>query len=151
MGYIERTLMDGEYVYHRTKLHWVLFVGPAVLFIVAVIIAGSGGEKAAGAAFFIFVALVWGFYRFARYLTSEFVVTNRRVIVKQGIISRKLMEIPLQKVESINVDQGAIARLLGYGTVTISGTGGSKEIFKRVASPFEVRKKVQERVAAFSQ
>lgn len=76
--------------------------------------------------------------------TDEFAVTNRRVIVKTGLISRKTLEMNLSKIESVNVDQSIFGRLLGYGTITIIGTGGIRESFPNISEPILFRKKFQE-------
>ena len=64
-----------------------------------------------------------------RYISSEFAVTDKRVLGKLGFIERESMETLLSKVEAIGVDQGVIGRILGFGTVTITGTGGTQESF----------------------
>lgn len=80
--------------------------------------------------------------------TSEFAVTNRRVIVKVGWIRRRSLETLLMKVEGIQVEQSILGRILNYGTITITGTGGSREVFDRIAAPLEFRRKVQEQTVA---
>ncbi|MGV8059048.1 MAG: PH domain-containing protein [Smithellaceae bacterium] len=79
-----------------------------------------------------------------RQKTSEFVITNKRIIMKTGLISRKTFEMNLQKIESVNVDQSFWGRLLGYGTVSIVGTGGSRESFSDISKPLLFRRKFQE-------
>ena len=80
------------------------------------------------------------------YWTSEFAITNKRVIVKMGLIRRHTLELNLQRVESVSVDQTTIGRILGYGTITIIGTGGTREPFRRIAHPLEFRKAVEEQL-----
>ena len=75
---------------------------------------------------------------------DEFAVTNKRVIVKTGLISRRTLEMNLSKIESVNVDQSIMGRILGYGTITIIGTGGTRESFPKIANPLLFRKKFQE-------
>src|SRR5260221_134503 len=75
---------------------------------------------------------------------SEFAITNRRVIIKVGFISRKTLEMNLSKIESVNVDQGIWGRMLGYGTITIIGTGGTKETFGNISGPLEFRRQFQQ-------
>ena len=75
---------------------------------------------------------------------DEFAVTNKRVIVKTGLISRRTLEMNLSKIESVNVDQSIMGRILGYGTITIIGTGGTRESFPKIAEPLLFRKKFQE-------
>jgi len=77
-------------------------------------------------------------------MTSEFAVTTSRLILKVGLISRYTTELLLAKVESIGVQQGLIARLLNYGDLTVTGTGGAREIFRRVRDPIGFRNHVQQ-------
>jgi hypothetical protein len=78
------------------------------------------------------------------YLTTEMVVTNRRVIVKRGWIARRTIELRLSKVESAQVRQGIFGRMLGYGSVSVIGTGGTRETFGFVADPLGFRRAVTE-------
>jgi uncharacterized membrane protein YdbT with pleckstrin-like domain len=75
-------------------------------------------------------------------LTTEFAVTNRRVFAKTGFIRRNTMEILLVKVESIAVRQNIVGRLMNFGTVTVTGTGGTSESFKVITNPITIRKKI---------
>jgi uncharacterized membrane protein YdbT with pleckstrin-like domain len=78
--------------------------------------------------------------------TSEFAVTNRRLIVKVGLIQRRSLDLNLAKVETINVDQDIFGRLLDFGSITIIGTGGTREPFKNIADPMTFRLHVQEQI-----
>ncbi|MDQ3673152.1 MAG: PH domain-containing protein, partial [Gemmatimonadota bacterium] len=82
------------------------------------------------------------------YTTSEFAVTNKRVVIKVGWLSRRTVETMLSKVEGINVDQSFVGRLFGYGSIIITGTGGSQEPFRNIGNPFEFRRQVQAQVIA---
>ena len=74
------------------------------------------------------------------YRSTELAVTNKRIIVKAGLIQRNTIEMFLEKVESIQVDQGICGRILDFGSITISGTGGDKSPVRDVAQPLEFRK-----------
>jgi uncharacterized membrane protein YdbT with pleckstrin-like domain len=67
-------------------------------------------------------------------------------MIKTGILSRRSLEIMLPKVESIGIDEPMMGRMLGYGTVTIHGTGGTPEPFVKIAHPAEFRREVQEQM-----
>src|SRR5258706_11991105 len=90
------------------------------------------------------------FSRWRARISSEFAVTNKRVLIKVGFIRRHSLELLLQKVEGIGVDQGIWGRAVDYGTIMVTGTGGTNEPFKNIAAPLEVRKQVQSRVTAQS-
>ena len=80
--------------------------------------------------------------------TSEFVITNKRVVVKIGLVWRRTLEMNLSRVETVNVDQSILGRLLDYGTITIIGTGGTRESFRRISKPLEFRRVFQEAVSS---
>jgi uncharacterized membrane protein YdbT with pleckstrin-like domain len=77
------------------------------------------------------------------YYTTEYGVTNSRIISKYGLIKRNIEEINLSSIESINVNQTILGRLLNYGTIIISGRGTSKVIFKNIDNVIEVRKLIK--------
>ena len=89
------------------------------------------------------VAILMGMVR--RHAT-EIAVTNRRVVIKTGLVSRRTIEMLLNKVESIEVSEPAYGRMLGYGTIVVIGTGGTPEPFQKVAHPLEFRSQVQQQI-----
>ena len=146
MGYIEKNLMAGEKVIYRTKLHWVIFLW-SVIFVIIGIVGFASRSGAVGGLFILFAALT-GISSYINYSTSEFGVTNKRVLVKVGWIRRHSLETLLTKVEGIGVDQGILGRILGYGTIVVTGTGGTKEPFHKIDAPLKFRKLVQEQIAS---
>lgn len=80
-------------------------------------------------------------------LTTELVITNRRVIAKFGLIRRSTIELNLSKIESIRVEQGLWGRMFDYGDIMVVGTGGSKEPIPRIEDPLEFRRMYDEILA----
>ncbi len=150
MGYVERHLLAGERVVYKTRLHWVLFVKPALVVLVGVILMVLLRQVQDPRWLWIFgaavalIGLVWAFVHYVEVMTSEFAVTTSRLILKVGLISRYTTELLLAKVESIGVQQGLIGRLLNYGDLTVTGTGGAREVFRRVRDPIGFRNHVQQ-------
>jgi uncharacterized membrane protein YdbT with pleckstrin-like domain len=142
MGYVESNLLPNEHVTYRAKLHWIIYGLPAVVFAVAILVLALGGGVIAGGAIAAVGALLlippW-----IRSTTSDFAITNKRVLIKVGLVRRHSLELLLQKIEGIGVDQGIIGRILGYGTITVSGVGGTKEAFLMISNPLEFRRQVQ--------
>jgi uncharacterized membrane protein YdbT with pleckstrin-like domain len=150
VGYVERHLLPGERVLYKTRLHWVLFAKPGLVVLAGAILAVLlrqvqdppwlwmiGGVLA-------LVGLVWGFVHYVEVMTSEFAVTTSRLIFKVGLVSRYTTELLLSKVESIGVQQGLVGRMLNYGDLTVTGTGGAREVFRRVRDPIGFRNHVQQ-------
>ncbi len=144
--------MQGETVVHRGKLHKIMFVQPGI-FCVALCLVGlwllSQHTYNPNFAYLCFIAgLLLLVPAYLTYVTSEFAVTNKRVIVKIGIVSRRTMETLLQKIEAISIDQTILGRMCNYGTITVIGTGGTQESFENIAYPMDFRRAVQEQTDA---
>jgi uncharacterized membrane protein YdbT with pleckstrin-like domain len=147
MGYVESNLLPNEQVVYRARLHWIIYSLPAFVFIIAILVALSGGGLIAGAVIGAIAVLLF-LPPWIRSSSSEFAITNKRVLIKVGLIRRHSLELLLQKVEGIGVDQGISGRIFGYGTITVSGTGGTKEAFRMISDPLEFRRQVQASLAA---
>jgi uncharacterized membrane protein YdbT with pleckstrin-like domain len=84
-------------------------------------------------------------------LTTEFSATNKRVMAKSGFIRIHTLEILLSKVESIDVKQNIFGSLMGFGVITVTGTGGTKQGFRAIANPMEVRTKINQIIEHYGQ
>jgi len=150
VGYVERHLLPNEHVLYKTRLHWILFIRPAALVLLGVVLTAllarvsePQGLWYLGAAV-TGAGLLWALVHFVELMTSEFAVTTTRLILKVGLVARYTTELLLSKVESIAVDQGLGGRLLNYGDLTVTGTGGAREVFRRVRDPIGFRNHVQQ-------
>jgi uncharacterized membrane protein YdbT with pleckstrin-like domain len=179
MSYIQQNLMPGEQVVYQTKLHWMGLVNPIISLGLGVVVALFGLRlsnwvikfvpdvsnlhdtlAALNKYEFIFwiigglwalSALVGLLSMISSMLTSEFALTNKRVVIKTGMIRRATTELLLAKIESINVEQSLFGRLFNYGTIIITGTGTTHEPFTNIANPLVFRQHVQEQIFATSQ
>lgn len=146
MSFIEKNLMQNENVVYRTKMHWAVFIRPSIFLFLSLLFS-TGGESAWGFAFLFFLAsAVDGTGRLINYKTSEYGITDKRVIIKTGFIKRLSIEVLLGKIEGIIVNQGIFGRIFNYGSIVVGGTGGTKDPFKGIDNPLEFRKKVQEQI-----
>ena len=150
MSYVDKNLLQGEEIVYRAKLHKIIFLPAAALAVLGVLAAVwidiyFENRQAAiiTGAILLVLAIVIAFPRFIRYATSEFAVTNKRVIVKVGLFHRHTLELVLAKIETVGVDQSIPGRLFNYGTIIVTGTGGTQEPFKDIADPLAFRKQVQ--------
>lgn len=140
--------MLGERVVYRTTLHWIVFLPSATSLLAAIIFLILTQEVRALGWVLVGVAIVTGISAFVNYYSSEFGVTNKRVWVKLGLIQRSSFETLLTKIEGMQVEQSIWGRILGYGSIVVTGTGGSKERFHKINNPLEFRTKVSEQVEA---
>lgn len=114
-SYVNNNLFRDERVVFETNYHWVHYFSLSSLFTL-------------------------GIYPTLQGYFDEFVVTDRRIIIKKGIISIYTLEMNLERVETVNVHQSILGRILGYGHITIIGTGGTRETFNDIRSPLEFRR-----------
>jgi uncharacterized membrane protein YdbT with pleckstrin-like domain len=147
MGYVESNLLPNEHVTYRARVHRIIYLLPVCVLIIALVVALASGSWIAGGVLGV-IGLIMMVPPWIRSISSEFAVTNKRVLVKVGLVRRHSLELLLQKVEGIGVDQGILGRILGYGTITVSGTGGTREAFRMIARPLEFRRQVQASLAA---
>lgn len=159
MRYISNNLLHNEKVIHETRPHWIIFSIPIVLAVFALVIYGylktlSGFQmvffgmplyRAFGLILFI-IAIFLSIKSYIMYQTSEYGITDKRIIMKTGWIQRRSIEIFLEKVEAIYVDQTVTGRIFNFGTVIIVGTGGSKDPFIYMPSPLVFRKRAQQQI-----
>jgi uncharacterized membrane protein YdbT with pleckstrin-like domain len=151
MGYIESQLLPNERIVARTARNKIVLVFPMllVLLFVAAGVVALITHQAPGLIFIpLLLAVAIGGIAWMVYRSADFAVTTSRLILKQGLISRRTLELQLNKVEAVNVDQSLFGRMLGYGTLQVSGTGGTKEIFSIVNHPDAFRTAVQAQINA---
>ena len=132
-SYINRILIDGEQVIYRARLSMWSQSALVVTGIVLLPALGLG-----------LLLLLWA-WLICR--TTDLAITNRRIISKSGIVRRTIMELRLEKIESIKVDQGITGRILNFGSITIAGTGGDKTPIERIANPLQFQKHFMSAVA----
>jgi len=155
LSYLDDHLLAGERIVYRAKLHWTIFLTSIVVVLLGI---GLGillqvvepAYSYAGAAL-AGVGLLLAIGPAVQYISSEFAVTDKRVLGKVGFIERESDETLLSKIEAIAVDQGVIGRILGFGTVTITGTGGTQEVFPRISEPLEFRRQIQSQIIALEE
>lgn len=155
MSYLDDHLLAGERIVYRARLHWSTFATAIAVVLLGVALAIGlriyqpvywyAGAALAG------VGLLLAIGPAIRYSSSEFAVTDKRVVAKLGFIERESLETLLSKVEAIGVDQGIVGRMLGYGTIRITGTGGTEESFPRISNPLEFRRQIQSQVVALDE
>ena len=170
MGYVDRNLVPGETLLYRTRHHWLVLMGPffgGLLLLVpgialmaeAIATRDSAGLVVGSATISPKVMVVSGVvlvaaaiivfsYGVAKRNATEMAVTNRRVLIKTGMTSRRTLDLMLSRVESIGVEETAAGRMLGYGSVVVRGTGGTPEPFLMIAHPQEFRRAVQEQIGS---
>jgi uncharacterized membrane protein YdbT with pleckstrin-like domain len=161
MSYVKKHLIEGETIIYETRLHWIVLIGPVLLGVLFGLTAlgmfALSGRTTPDqntahqslmmlGAIFLLVAVIFVVRGIVWRNATEMTVTNKRVFVKVGLAARRTIELLLSRVESIGVEESVMGRMLGYGTVTVHGTGGTPEVFNMIAHPLEFRTQVQQQI-----
>jgi membrane protein YdbS with pleckstrin-like domain len=146
--YIDEILQPGERVLYSTNAHWIFFLPAIACWVVAIVFLILAYMVPTGAPAVLCLALsgiaaLAALYKtvtawFHRW-TTETDVTNLRIVHKEGFIQRETFEMSLDKVESVDVSQSILGRILNYGNVRILGVGEGQKTIKMIASPLAFR------------
>jgi len=161
MSYIQNNLNPGERILYATRLHWMVLIRSIVLdtifsaaglALIVWAVAGKHTERGeaqavsiAGLLLILFGSAILAVSQIRRNAT-EMAVTNKRIIIKVGFLTKRTVELFLTKVESVGVEQTLFGRMLGFGSITVRGTGGTNEPFSHVTNPMEFRRQVQHQI-----
>ena len=129
MSYIEQSLSAGEKIEAIFDLHWTAWIPVWLWVLLAIPTIG--------------ITLLVALYAYLRLKYQEQGVTNKRVILKKGIIGRQTEEMKLKSIETVEIDQGVLGRLLGFGTVRVTGRGVSDFLFKGIDDPMAVKRAIE--------
>lgn len=149
MSYINKILRKDEIIVFETKFHWFKFIIPLLITLICISSIKFSLETLNTSKidiYLIIIPTVYTSYRFIEWLTSEFAVTNRRVIIKYGFIFRQTFEIFNVKIEGCDIYQGLFGRLFNFGIITINGTGSTRQRIKYVHYPIKFRDSIYEEV-----
>lgn len=148
--------MANERVIYTTKLNWTLYIKSFVLILIGLVLFVDTSHSINDyllslASIILFLAGIFSaVVTYIKIKTFEFAVTNKRVLIKNGILRTQSFEIMLNKVEAIYVEQSIIERIVNSGTIIIKGTGGSQNPLRNVDNPFQFRIAVNEQIENLS-
>jgi uncharacterized membrane protein YdbT with pleckstrin-like domain len=152
--YIDEILQPGEKVLYSTNAHWIFYLPAIAAWILALVLLVLSRTTTteslvllclAAAAVVAIAALYWTLKAWFHRWTTETDVTNMRVVHKTGFIKRRTFEMSLDKVESVDVNQSILGRILNYGSVTVRGVGEGAETINTIASPLDFRNHITAR------
>jgi uncharacterized membrane protein YdbT with pleckstrin-like domain len=133
---VERTVVSAQ-------MHWAVYLRPCVWVLIGLALSTSP-VGSVFLFFFLVIAAVDALGQFLLRRNTHYEITTRRLVMSTGILRKRSLELARAKVESIAVNESLVGRLLGYGTIVVGGTGGTKEAFPMVPDPQAFRRSAQE-------
>jgi uncharacterized membrane protein YdbT with pleckstrin-like domain len=163
MNYIDNNLLPDEHIIFRTKKHFIIFLVPFIFMLLAIFFSTDNALTVAmnntfstithnipllnmipriPALIFTVAMLFSALQQWIMYMTSDYVVTNKRVIMREGLLVRRTSDLRLSTISSVNTDQGVLGQMLNFGNISINGFGGQKDDFIQIAAPIAFQKSV---------
>lgn len=148
MSYIEKSLMEGEKIIYEAKLHPVVYTMPVLLVIIGIaqfVIPTDGTLFIIQLAIFAFLLIVAIMMSISAHGGRQYVLTNKRLIAKKGIIQRDSLELMLRKCEGVKIKQGLWGRMFNYGTVIVT-TGEAMNHFEHIQDPIVFSTQINQQI-----
>jgi uncharacterized membrane protein YdbT with pleckstrin-like domain len=136
--------MSNQRVVYQARLHWILFVWPFLLLLIGLWLSFSFVSFREVGLMTVVIAIAWGFLMWLTYQFSSLTIKERQVILRSGILVRQTIDIPLSKIESIDIRQSIIGSLFQYGSLLITGTGGTRQWMGYIAKPLTCRRHIEQ-------
>lgn len=135
MHFLKKNLLVHERIVFSTKLNWTLYVKSLIVILIGFLVL----LDSLFGLIFVFIGMLSAVVTYFKIKNFEFAVTNKRVLIKYGILRTRSFEIMLNKVEAIYVEQTIIGKIVNSGTMIIKGTGGSQNLLRNIDNPFQFR------------
>jgi len=137
--------LDPDVVY-VARLHWIIFVGPVLMMLCSLILTYNfpGTHIRTLTSFFAIIALIWALMVWVNYEFSSLTIKKKQLIVRTGLLVRFTTDIPLSRVESLDIRQTILGSLLQYGSLLIIGTGGSRQMIHYLTRPLTCRRHIEQ-------
>lgn len=140
----ERQLNNEPGIIYQARLHWIIFLWPTLLFIAGfyVLVQYESLDKVAFG--IMGFAGVWWLMHYANYRYSYINIKQNRIVLRAGVWVRQTIDLPMAKIESVDITQNILGSMLGYGSMLITGTGGSRNLLEHVKSPLTCRRLIEQ-------
>lgn len=139
---LENLEADTDVVY-QARLHWILFLGPVLLILAAWALSHYGQAPYQLGFALAVIAIIWEIIIWLTYHYSFLNVKKNRVVLRSGILVRQTIDIPMNKIESIDIRQSILGSILQYGSLVITGTGGTRQFFNFLDKPLTCRRYIE--------
>jgi len=148
MSYVESNLSENEEIYYIGSIHWVFMVLGVISLIILIYCSTLPyfSETMNPIISILILLICFGVGYFDQYKSVEMVITNKRLIYKQGLIIKKSLELNLDQIESVDLKRDPVGQILGWGQIVVNGTGGTKQTLHQfLDNPEEFRQKIQDK------
>lgn len=137
------TIKDVNILYF-TRLHWIIFFWPIVGFCIPIVLQIYLPQLNHLNLFLLAFAALWIAMTWVTYYFSSITIKKKQVILRTGVIVRQTVDMPLNKIETIDIRQSILGSILQYGSLVITGTGGTKHLINYIHRPLTCRRYIEQ-------
>lgn len=135
---------DNNNVVYFARLHWIVFFAPILCLLICAVIWGTITTFHQILLFFGIFALLWFGMTWVTYYFTSLTIQQKQVILRTGVLVRQTVDIPLTKIETIDIRQSILGSLFKYGTLIITGTGGTRHFINNLQRPLTCRRYIEQ-------
>ncbi len=136
--------MSDNNIVYEARLHRILFSGPILLCCFGLFLAMEVEALSLIGYFFSGLSLLWGVMVWMTYQFSSVIIKQKQIIVRTGVLVRNTLDIPMTKIETIDIRQSLLGSVLNYGTLVITGTGGTRQFINCLNKPLTCRRYIEQ-------
>lgn len=129
---------------YQAKLHWMIFFWPVVFACGAMLIGIQFPQFKQPSAILLALTLVWIIMTWVNFHFSSLTITNKQVILRTGMLVRQTVDIPMTKIETIDIRQSIAGSIFRYGSLVITGTGGTRHMIDMIDNPLTCRRYIEQ-------
>lgn len=138
--------MAEQSIIYYARLHRIIFFWPIIFLMVSVFLFFSSEQLRFPSLIFAGVILFWGLMTWVTYYFSSLTLKDKLVTLRTGLLVRKTFDIALDKVESIDISQSILGSIFRYGTLVITGTGGTRHSINYLCKPLTCRRRIEQQM-----
>lgn len=135
--------IDDEDIVYFAKLHWVLFAAPILCLLIAIALVFWPPVYFLGLILGVF-SILWVLMTWVTYHFSSITIKKKQVILRTGVIVRQTVDMPLSKIETIDIRQSIVGTIFRYGSLVITGTGGTRHLINYLQRPLTCRRYIEQ-------
>ena len=131
-------------IVYQARLHWIIFFWPAIVFASALYVSEVSPLFRNIGHITALLSLVWLVVMVMTYYFSVLIIKERHIILCTGILTRQTLDLSLNKIESIDIRQSVLGSLFQYGSLVITGTGGTRQYINYLNQPLTCRRHIEQ-------
>lgn len=137
-------MTENNGIVYQARLHWVLFCWPILLGVAALILGDKVPQLRELSWIILGFSVIWEAMVWLTYQFSYLTIKRKQVILCSGFFIRQTIDIPLNKIESVDIRQTLLGSMLHYGTLVITGTGGTRQLINYLNKPLTCRRYIEQ-------